>query len=351
MLLKRVTDLEPGMIAGTDLYDCAGNRILHSGGSIQKSHCEDLVQLGVEEIYVRGIDEEDAGDNIFSGGLYRDTHSVFTEISHSITSHACEESLDSSLEKIEKGVGKLVDFLKANDGIIISYLPFSPSREHLSYHCVNVCLYSLLAGVELGFEREKLLGMGVGALLHDIGLLLLERELHPREDEFSRRDILEHSWRGYELLKRHFRMRLESLYVILQHHERFDGSGYPQGLKGAEIPDVCRVVAIADCYDALTTNRIYRPRIMPSEAVQFIRNSAADGFDQVMAAALFRRLCLYPVGLHVALNNGKSGYVVAGKAGHPSRPVVRVQENGSTVDYDLSREYALFIERAEVGRE
>lgn len=351
MHLKRVTDIEPGMIAGTDLYDCAGDCILHSGGSIQKSHCEVLAQLGVEEIYIRGIDEEDAGDNIFSGVLYREAHSAFTEFSHSITSHAGGERLESSLDQIEKLVEKLVDFLKANDGIIISYLPFSPSREHLSYHCINVCIYSLLAGVELGFEREKLLGMGVGALLHDIGLLLLERELHPREDEFSRRDIMEHSWRGYELLKRDSRMRLESLYVILQHHERFDGSGYPQGLKGGDIPDICRVVAIADCYDALTTNRTYRPRIMPSEAVQFIRNSAADGFDQVMAAALFSRLCLYPVGLHVALNNGKSGYVVAGRTGAPSRPVVRIQEYGRTTDYDLSREYALFIERAEVGRE
>lgn len=351
MRLKQLTNLKSGMVAGSNQYDHAGNCILRCGQAIGTSHKKKLADLGVAEIYVRGKNDEDRRDNIFSSELYGEAQGVFGEIAQGVLSHAYGERIDASLEKIEIIVGKLADSLSTNGKAFVSYLPFSPVQDYLSFHSVNVCLYSLLTGVELGFDREKLVGMGVGAFLHDIGLVLLEQELYSKEDEFSRQEIMEHSWRGYELFKRSSRMRLESLYVILQHHERFDGSGYPQGLRGGEIPDVCRIVAVADCYDALTTNRCYRPRVLPSEAVQYIRNSAANYFDQTVTAALFRNISLYPVGLHVTLNNGASGDVVFGIPGHPSRPVVRVGKGRKFVDYDLSREYALFIERAEVSGE
>ncbi|MDH4098965.1 MAG: HD domain-containing protein [Nitrospirota bacterium] len=351
MRLIRLSNLKTGMIAGSNQYDSAGNCILRCGQTIGKSHQKKLAELGLAEIYVKKKNDEDRHDNIFSDDLYGEAQGIFGEVAQGILSHAHGERIDASLEKIEGIVGKFADALQANGKTFISYLPQNPARDYLSFHSINVCLYSLLAGMELGLDREELIGMGVGAFLHDIGLVFLEQELYSREDEFARQEIMEHSWRGYELFKRSSRMRLESLYVILQHHERFDGSGYPQGLQGTAIPEVCRVVAVADCYDALTTSRCYRPRVLPSEAVQYVRNSAAAGFDQTVTAALFRNISLYPVGLHVTLNNGASGYVVSANPGHPSRPVVRVGTERKFVEYDLSREYALFIERAEVDGE
>lgn len=350
MRIKRINKVTPDRIAGSNVYDVSGRCVLKRGEPLTAQLIGLMGTLGVEGIYVQDHDDG-ANSNLFDSVLYEKALLTFAEASSCLDSQYATGDFGLSIEKVESIIDELLSFFSSEERIAVSHLSYSPAHEHLPFHCVNVCIYSLLTGIELGLGREHLIAMGTGAFMHDVGLLLAEKGQYLREDEFSRQQIMAHSWRGYELLKTNPRVSLESLYIVLQHHERFDGSGYPQGLRGNQIPEICRIVAIADCYDALTSNRPYRQRILPFEAMEYLQGDAADTFDQAVVSALSKRIFIYPVGLEVVLNNGEHGVVIGGQPGFPSRPLVRVHTDKEVIIRDLVHEQHLFVELVERDRE
>lgn len=118
-------------------------------------------------------------------------------------------------------------------------------------------------------------------------------------------------------------------YIILGHHERMDGSGYPYHLKGENIHKAARIVAVADVYDALTTDRFYRKKLMPHEVIDYITSLGSQHFDQDVVDVFIRYIAYYPVGTGVILNTGERGIVKKYNKKYPTRPVVRVVTDAS----------------------
>jgi len=203
-------------------------------------------------------------------------------------------------------------------------------RSHDVYtfgHSVNVAALSLLIGHDLGLSPEQLHTLALGALLHDIGKIAVPVEIlrrpGPLSDEQWRR-IVDHPRVGYDILRLYYGFSLAICHIAYQHHERLDGSGYPRGLRGDAIQRYARIVAVVDLFDAMRTERVYRPSIPVHQVREEIRRGRGTAFAPDVVDSLLRRVAPYPVGTAVRLSTGEVGVVTEVPLDSRDRPVVRV---------------------------
>ncbi len=206
----------------------------------------------------------------------------------------------------------------------------------------NVAVLSILLGVSLGLKRQELYDLGIGAILHDIGKVFIKKEILCKEgplddEEFSQ--MRNHSSLGYDYISTRFNISHSAKRGILDHHEKFDGSGYPNQLAGDKISLFGRIIAIADVYDAMTSDdRPYRKGIVPSEVVEFLMGSSYTAFDPELVLLFIRKIAPYPIGTYVRLSNNYIGMVVQNYSDFCMRPKVRIFKHGSedVAPYDLN---------------
>ena len=173
-------------------------------------------------------------------------------------------------------------------GNISKMLKASPS---LYDHSINVCLMSMVLGRRLGFDKGRVQSLGMGALLHDVGMAQVSPEILNKPDDLTpeeRAEIERHPRLGHQLLSMANTMPYDTLNVVLNHHERVDGSGYPTGLSGNNIPSLARLVKVVDVYDALTSPRPYREAMPPPEAAVKLINEAGANLDHEMTVEFIR---------------------------------------------------------------
>ncbi len=209
-------------------------------------------------------------------------------------------------------------------------------------HSLNVALIcNIFAGwLKLSPEDTKILTLG--GLLHDIGKLLIPNEIITKEGKLTEDEfkiIKTHTMKGYQILKDQ-QVDLRIKYAVLMHHERTDGSGYPNGFIGDQINEYAKIIAVADVYDAMTCNRRYRNAICPFDVVE---NFERDGFlkyDPGFLMTFLERIVESYLHNIVRLNDGRQGEVVMINKLALSRPVLRIGEDF----VDLSKEHKLIIE-------
>lgn len=200
----------------------------------------------------------------------------------------------------------------------------------LFHHSVNVTFYVLTLGLYLNLPKDDLLNLGIGTLLHDVGKLRVRREVLQKPgrltpEEF--REIQMHSQYGFEILSALADISATSALIALQHHERMDGSGYPNGLMGDQIHLFSQLTAVVDVYEALTANRVYRQAYLPHEAFGLIMRDRGTRLSTVGVDAFRETISIYPLGMSVRLTNGDLAVVIQASAGNDQQPVVRAIEN------------------------
>lgn len=220
---------------------------------------------------------------------------------------------------------KLVEEVMSNRKAMLELFQMKNFEEYTFVHSINVCLISILVGIEMGYTKSDLKKLAGGALFHDIGRLKIQKELLTRSGpltpkEFS--EIKQHPVYGSEITKDEEIDEI-SRAIILQHHERTDGQGYPYGLKGTEIHPTAVICGLADVYDALTSRRPYRNALMPYEAMKHIVIASADNFRPEITGCFLHSLSIYPMGSLVKLNTGEIGRVIRANRKAVMRPVVR----------------------------
>jgi putative two-component system response regulator len=179
------------------------------------------------------------------------------------------------------------------EGLLFALGNAVEQRDHLiAGHCQRLAFAAVALGVILGLDRNSLLALYRGGYLHDVGklgipdsILFKSGPLDPKEWTIMR----SHPTRGEEIC-RHLKSLRQVLPIIRHHHERYDGSGYPDGLWGEEIPLLARVLQIADIYDALTNPRPYKPAYSPAEALDVIRQETDRGWRDPEIVKLFVKL-------------------------------------------------------------
>jgi len=230
---------------------------------------------------------------------------------------------------------------------------YSP-ENYLWCHSVNVCIISLLIGATLGYNKSKLQELGIAAYLHDLGMIrVLDLVEIPKPlDEAAFDGVKKHPRYSSDILKGLGEDILQlAIKIAHQVHERVDGSGYPDGIKGEDIHEYTEIIALADVYEAMTHPRSYRDRYFPHDAIKEILKRA-EQFSSLVIKALIKRVSLYPVGTWVKLNTGEVGKVAEVHEDYLLRPVVNVvfDINGRRLDevktIDLAIQQSIYIKES-----
>jgi len=179
------------------------------------------------------------------------------------------------LKKAGKLVGDITDTIIEEKGMLYNMLTLSKHDYYTYTHCVNVAVLSIGLGVAIGLSRNRLDSLGIGAMLHDIGKTTIPPEILNKQgklDDYEFRRMQEHVREGENILRDRNEFPEDAFEAVLQHHEKLSGKGYPNRLHGDKISLYGRITGIADCYDALTTQRPYKAAFSPYKALSIIAN-------------------------------------------------------------------------------
>lgn len=343
-----VDSIPVGVRLARTIFSSDGGVLLEKGVELRDSYVQLLKKRGISEVYV----EDDISQGIQVNDVIRDEtrNEAVVLVKKMMTGY--NFSLTEDVEKVKAMVNRIIDELINNKDILYNLTEIKSVDDYTFEHSVNVCILSLITGIGLGMDTERLKELGIGAMLHDIGKLYIPREILKKPsqltvDEFE--EIKKHTVLGFELLKKSDRLTMTSAYIALGHHERYDGSGYPLHLKNESIQIFARIVAIADVYDALTSDRVYRKKLKPSEVYEYITSLGIYHFDPKIVESFVRYVTIYPVGTGVLLNTKERAIVVRENRGMPTRPLVRVvydemmQRKAMQKEIDLSEQSNIFI--------
>lgn len=211
-------------------------------------------------------------------------------------------------------------------GALISLVRLKKQDEYSYMHSVAVCALMIALSRELGLSDEQIARAGRAGLLHDLGKALMPLEVLNKPGKLSDAEyavMREHPERGLELLREAGEDDEVVLDVCLHHHERMDGTGYPHRIVGADISEFARMGAICDVYDAITSNRPYKPGWDPAESIRRMAEWKGH-FDPRLFHAFVRCVGIYPPGSLVRLSSGRLGIVLETRAGSLLTPQVRV---------------------------
>lgn len=209
-------------------------------------------------------------------------------------------------------------------------------HEHSANHCTNVGVVALAFAHHLGYSGQKLVDIGIGALLHDVGLMRLPVRLLDKPGKLTpeeEKELQEHTEQGERLLQRNGAISPTVLNIVRHHHERVNGRGYPDGLSGKQVPEEAMIVALADIYDAMTTERPYKTPSSPHGSMNVIRRLADSDFPPFLVQEFMTCIGIYPISTLVQLNNGSVALVVGHTRKTRLRPEVMLLKNGKGQTY------------------
>lgn len=222
-------------------------------------------------------------------------------------------------------VTNLVDSIVSSPDASMWLTHLKKRDEYTAIHSVNVCILTITFGRAIGVDKKDLINLGLGALLHDIGkmktpLEILNKEGKLTKDEFT--IMMRHPYEGYSVLKEDKNMSPESLEIILSHHERLDGSGYPGNITEVKITYFTRIVSIVDVYDAITSDRVYHDGISPHDALNKLFQWMPGKYDKELMEKFIKTIGIYPIGSIVELKSGHVGMVAKFDEKNKLRPVI-----------------------------
>jgi HD-GYP domain-containing protein (c-di-GMP phosphodiesterase class II) len=215
----------------------------------------------------------------------------------------------------------------ANPNLMMQLVNLRPAQDRHATHALHAAILAIAFGRHLGQPEERLSLLGLGAVLHDIGKLrvpaaILNKPEKLTDEEFA--IVKRHPLDGFEMLKGLDGVAVEVLDMVRYHHERSDGSGYPQGIKGEELPLSASIIGLVDAYETLTGGRPYQAALSPAAALQQLRATVGAGFPAELIQDFTRFLGIYPVGSVVKLSSGDVAVVFASDPAKRLRPLILI---------------------------
>lgn len=341
-----VKNIKDNMIIASDIFDYEGNRLLAKGFKIT-SGLRVRRLLNQHNIWFVKVLKEDEDipspeDNMTEKENIETLKMRKAAFQINKNRVLLKESLDRFImgekvkpEEIENMIKDTIKLFK-NDINIFQIMQNVKDADDITYaHCQNVSLISYSIGEWMELNEEDLKELALAGMLIDIGKTKVDENVLNKErelvyDEFV--EIKKHSIYSYEIIKDYEFINDRVKKAVLHHHERIDGSGYPLGLRGKRIPLFARIVAIADVYNALISDRPYRGKKTPFEAIRVLETEYMDKLDTSILYLFLRKIAENYIGQSILLNNKKEATIIFIPKHHLARPIIRMKDDNSILD-------------------
>ena len=218
------------------------------------------------------------------------------------------------VQKVRQSINSSVASILRNPDASIWLTRLKEKDDLTGQHVMNVAALSIIAGRSMNMSKTDLENLGVCALMHDVGKSLLPLDLISRSGTLNSVElglIRTHPQLGHDILSKSKNMYSGAAKVALSHHEHYDGNGYPNGLKGEEIPLFARIVSIADSYDSMTTKQAHRNAYSPTQALDELYAKRDKQFDAELVLKFIDGIGIFPPGSIVEMTNGEVGIVLS----------------------------------------
>ena len=375
------SDLRPGQIFSAPVYSEGNNLLVPAMAPLRQKDIDLLVSWGIDTVRTDGFvidaeEEEKAyepeeeiildtkkesinfsiSDVKQNSGPYRAYRNLIEKLNSVFA--GIKASDDIQMRAIDNICVQLLQDLRNNPDSFVDYILGGEVTGHeLAKSSVNTAILSALTAQELRLPNHKINNIVAGALLHDIGMLRLSKGITEKKGGLSdaeREQIKSHPIHTSKIVTKELFGPHEVNLIALQHHERWDGNGYPDHIMGPAIDIGARIVSVADAFEAMVSKKSYRN---PMAGYQAVRNLLADNsrrFDPTVIMAFTKIMGIYPIGSIVRLNDGSVARVVKVHVDAPLRPVVQmlmdntgnVISSAKVTTVDLLEDKKLFIKEA-----
>ncbi len=365
----RIRELGIGSTLQENIYTADGKiLLLKKGITLTEDHIDNLLNRGIERVRITPADytytdqipqpadavrqpdvpftyPESLEDRLFlkydgKPFLKLDDPAVKRTKQKAIeTAHRILEKVSQSqaltVTEAEDTAREIMNAITVNHQAFINIAGVKEYDEYTFEHSVDVATYTTIIAKEFGMANDKLISICTGALVHDVGKMLIDPDILNKPGKLTDEEfeiIKTHSRRGYDLLREN-QVEEEVAVIAHGHHERCDGKGYPRGLRGDRTPESVQTSAIADVYDALTANRVYKKAMDVSSAMKIILAESGKQFNHKLVSVFQRTIGIYPIGSLVTLNNGFTARVLDQNEGIV-RPVIQLlsDSEGNVLD-------------------
>lgn len=338
--------LREGMQIAKTLYGKYGEMLLIVGVVLNDRYIDSIQRLNYPGVYI----EDDLSKDIEIVSVISDELRIETMngVKKLFSEANSKKNRVQKSEEIKKLIDTIVDELLENSSMMINMIDLKCFDNYTYLHSVNVAVLSIVTGIAMGLDKLTLSRLGLSAILHDIGKVFISKKIVNKPDVLTTEEFEEmkrHSQLGFTYTKEKFKLPTASYMGIIDHHEKYNGSGYPEGKQGERISLFGRIIALADIYDALTSERPYRKAMSPSESIEYVMGNLGTIFDPVLTSIFLRKIAPYPVGTLVKLSNSCTAIVLENYETNSLRPRVRVIRKGTEdvapVELDLANDFSL----------
>lgn len=323
MKLVVLSENSLGKALAVPIYTQSGMIYLNKGATITERSIEQIKKIGINTVYIDdGIDEftlQEIYDTPLRLKAIKDLKNAFDDCKKK--KYIQEQPIINIVEDIIQNINI------SENAYLYNNVAKNDIELELCTHSLNVALVSIIVGYNKKYSQDKLLKLGIGAILHDIGKLFNNGE--------------EHSIEGYNLVKSNNYFAATLCTCIRSHHENEDGTGYPEKLKGDKIYEFAKIVSICNEYvNILNSNQT----TLPHHAIEMIAAMGQQKFSDEIYKDFVGSLYCYPNGLTVKLSNGVQAMVVKQNKNMPTRPILAFKEDNNIKYIDLVNNLTLFIE-------
>ncbi|MBI9099248.1 MAG: HD-GYP domain-containing protein [Spirochaetaceae bacterium] len=365
MNIIKVADLQVGMEFDASVFVEDDVILVPAGVAIREKDLQRLVQWGVEEVTTEGsvIDHTPAdvkADFEFFGlsadsdsvHFYKNAVSFLTDIFNRISK---KESFNTTA--IDTMADLIIKYVREQRNETISLIICSSAGDGYAKSSLNCAILSAVIGVFSHMEDKTLQNLVIGAILHDCGMLRIPEEIRNKNGKLSEPELKTlrmHTLYSYQIMAKELYYSEDVAQIALQHHERWNGAGYPQGIKETEISNEARIVSVADAFEAMVCERPYRNSMTGYFAMKNILSDNSRRFDPAVVKSFISSMGIYPIGSIVLLSNSSIGRVISVHSNTPLRPELMLlidsdgteYKDGSGLIVDLLQEKNLFILKA-----
>lgn len=319
--------LQSGMVLGRDILSTKNAHMLRKG-------------VTLTDDYVKYINE-----NGYAGAYILDSLSEDIEIDETVSLEIFEKAIDSvnnnNIGEMINAATAITKEISESDNIVVDLLDLRSYDDYTYHHSVNVAVYASIIGKKLGLGVEDIEMLCQAAITHDLGkskisLDILNKPGRLTDEEFEL--IKCHPKYSYDILSEKNEVPAKVKQAVYMHHENENGSGYPFGREGDEIPLFAKIIHATDVYDALTSRRPYKQPYSPVAAFEYLEGGEGILFDKRVVEAIISTIPAYPPGITVTLSNGQTA-VVAAHTEDALRPKVKLIETGEAVNLFTDRRY------------